>query len=150
MTQDCWPSVDGGVTIPPPTTASPIGRVKRHLTTTSGTAEEPHAETVHDTITTSTASPLERVKWLGPNTADRSLQNETIRIVDDHPLIDLDITPPSTIESNYQSKSSASTMGNVGKSATLLLTETPPPTNNQREYVSDGAHSIAQSKWHLH
>jgi hypothetical protein len=86
MTQDFWPPVDGGDTIPPPTTASPIGRVKRHLTTTSGTAEEPHAETVHDTITTSTASPLERVKRVGPNTANRSLQNETIRLMDDHPL----------------------------------------------------------------
>jgi len=41
MTQDCWPPVDVGDTIPSSTTASPIGRVKRHLTTTSGTAEEP-------------------------------------------------------------------------------------------------------------
>ena len=95
MTQDCWPPVGDGGTIPSPTTASPIGRVKRHLTTTSGTAEWPPAETVNDLITTSEAPSLERVKWLATNTADLSLQNETIRPMkfppltepEDHPLI---------------------------------------------------------------
>jgi hypothetical protein len=86
MTQDCWPHVGDGGTIPSPSTAFHIGRVKRHLTTNGGTAEWSPAETVNDVITTSAASPIERVKWPVTNTADRSLQNETMRPMDDHPL----------------------------------------------------------------
>jgi hypothetical protein len=63
MTQDCWPPLDDGVNIP-----SPL--VKRHLTTTSGTAEDPPAETANDNISTTAASPLERVKWPGTKTTD--------------------------------------------------------------------------------
>jgi hypothetical protein len=90
MTQDCWPPVGDGGTIPSPSTASPIGRVKRHLSTTGGTAEWPPAETDNDTLTTYDLW----TSLLSPG---------------------LEITSPPTLESNHQSKSSASTMGNVGK-----------------------------------
>ena len=86
MTQDRWPPVGHGGAIPSPSTASPIGRVKRHLITNGGTAEWPPAETANDVLTTSAASPIERVKWPVTNTADRSLQNETMRPMDVPPL----------------------------------------------------------------
>ena len=93
MTQDRWPPVGHGGAIPSPSTASPIGRVKRHLITNGGTAEWPPAETANDVLTTSAASPIERVKWPVTNTADRSLQNETMRPMDDHPLTGLRYHP---------------------------------------------------------
>ena len=104
MTQDCWPPVGNGGTLPSPTTASPIGRVKRHLTATSGTAEWPLAETVNDLITTSEAPSSQRVKWPAINTADLSLQNETIRPMDLPPLTESEDHQSSTIESNYNGK----------------------------------------------
>ena len=82
MTQDCSPPVGDGGNIPSPSTASPIGRVKRHLTTTGGAAEELPAETVNDGLTISVASPIERVKWPDTNTADLSLQTGKKRLMD--------------------------------------------------------------------
>jgi hypothetical protein len=136
MTQDCWTPKDDGGTLPSPTTASPIGRVKRHLTTTSGTAEEPPAETVTDIITTSAASRFERVKWPVSNTADLSLQNETIRPMDvppltgprDHPTINHREQVPIIVLRLNNGK-----RRKVGDIAPTR--DAPPPTNNQREYV---------------